>query len=308
VTDGWHRSRGRAVALVAVQVLVVVFVLADAYLLVTVVEGEGALPQPRLGHSRLPAVPAPPSPRTVDALRLPPRRGIHTIVSLTFDDGLSDQYALVTLLPAHHLTATVFANSGLLADEGYRGRMALSQLIDLAERGVEIGGHTADHADLTRESVAKARREVCGDRAQLLAWGFHVVSFAYPYSSADPRVRRLPRVCGYLSARSVGGVACPGCTAAETYPPHNRYSLRTPDPVEVHTSLRELKRQVRTAERSASAQAPTWLILTFHHICDGCSKDAISEHRLAALMDWLSHRPASTAVRTVGAVMLHGFR
>jgi peptidoglycan/xylan/chitin deacetylase (PgdA/CDA1 family) len=289
-------------------VLVVLFVFANGYLVGTVVGGGKTLPKTRLRHVRLPVVPTPSSPRTVDALHLPPRRGVHTVVSLTFDDGLSDQYALGTLLPAHHLTATVYANSGLLDDYGYRGRMSLSQLTDLAERGVEIGGHTVDHANLTQESRARARREVCGDRDQLRAWGFHVVSFAYPYASADPDVLRLPRVCGYLSARSVGGVVCPGCTAAETYPPRNRYSLRTPDPVEAQTSLRELKRQVTTAERSSSAATPQWLIHNFHHICDGCSKNAVSEHRLAAFMDWLSRRPASTAVRTVGAVMLHGFR
>ncbi len=256
-----------------------------------------------------PIPPAPPAVRDVNALHLPPRHGITTVVSLTFDDGLRDQYALRTLLPAYHLTATLYANSGLLANAGYPGRMSLSALYDLAQHGVEIGGHSTHHPDLAALPTVTAQQEICGDRDQLRAWGFEVVSFAYPSSSSDRAVRRIPARCGYLSARSVGGVVCRGCTSAERYPPRHRYSLRTPDGVEWRTPLSELKREVVVAERSAATTGvPSWLIFNFHHICDRCNKYATTQENLAALMDWLTDRPASTAVRAVGAVMLHGFR
>jgi peptidoglycan/xylan/chitin deacetylase (PgdA/CDA1 family) len=265
---------------------------------------------PRQAAAAPPPVPsAPPADPIVNALHLPPTNANTTVVSLTFDDGLTDQYALRTLLPAYHLTATVYANSGLLADRGYVGRMSLYGLYDLARNGVEIGGHTAHHPDLAELPTATAREEICGDRDQLRAWGFDVVSFAYPSSSSDPAVRRIPAECGYLSARSVGGDDCPGCSSAETFPPRDRYSLRTPDAVEWRTSLRELEQEVIAAENQATATGVrTWLILNFHHICDRCNKYAITQQHLAALMDWLTRRPATTAVRAVGAVMLHGFQ
>jgi peptidoglycan/xylan/chitin deacetylase (PgdA/CDA1 family) len=269
-------------------------------------------------HPQQPSMSSPPSapvhsaqtpPPTVDALGLPPVNGVTTVVSLTFDDGVLDQYTLRRLLPPSGLTATVYVNSGLIAVfEDPADRMSLPALRDLARHGVEIGGHTVDHPDLTTLTLNKARAEICDDRDKLLSLGFPAVSFAYPYSQVDARVERIPRSCGYLSARSVGGIDCYGCTAAETFPPLNRYSLRTPDPVERRTTLRTLKSQVLKAERAATATTRTWLILNFHHICNGCNKLAITKDRLAALLGWLSHRPPSTAVRAVGAVMLHGFQ
>jgi peptidoglycan/xylan/chitin deacetylase (PgdA/CDA1 family) len=247
--------------------------------------------------------------KVVDALRLPPERGVRTVVSLTFDDALADQHALARLLPPHDLTATVYANSGMLADWRFPGYMSLVDLVGLAQHGVEIGGHTIDHPDLLALSRWSARRQICLDRDQLRSWGFRVVSFAYPSSRANPDLERLARTCGYRSARSVGGVACAGCTPAETFPPLDRYSLRTSDAVESRTSLAELKQQVRAAEESARVTGTrAWLILNFHHICDRCNKYSISEQRLTALLSWLARRPASTAVRAVGAVMLHGFK
>jgi peptidoglycan/xylan/chitin deacetylase (PgdA/CDA1 family) len=249
-----------------------------------------------------------PASTSIDALHPTPRLGVTTVVSLTFDDGVVDQYALRGLMPASGLTATLYANSGLISAYGIpEDRMSLWALRDLAQHGVEIGGHSVDHPDLTKLSTRKARQEICGDRDRLQAMGFRAVSFAYPYSRVDSRLFDLPRSCGYLSARSVGGIACRGCPVAETFPPANPYSLRTSDAVLRRTRLSELKRQVRKAEESATATSPAWLILNFHHICNGCNRYAISEHHLVALLTWLKHRPPSTAVRAIGAVMLHGF-
>jgi peptidoglycan/xylan/chitin deacetylase (PgdA/CDA1 family) len=259
--------------------------------------------------------PSPPAPSVdgsastrIDALHVPAKLGVTTVVSLTFDDGVIDQYALRGLLPAYGLTATLYANSGLISDYGIpEDRMSLWALRDLSHYGVEIGGHTTNHADLTKLPVRQARQEICGDRKRLRALGFPAVSFAYPYSATDVQLQRLPRRCGYVSARSVGGVACRGCTAAETFPPADPFSLRTTDAVLRRTPLSELKREVRNAEAVATSTSPAWLILNFHHICDGCNRYAITERHFRALLSWLTHRPPSTAVRAIGAVMLHGF-
>jgi peptidoglycan/xylan/chitin deacetylase (PgdA/CDA1 family) len=250
----------------------------------------------------------PPAPK-LNALHLPARDGITTVVSLTFDDGVYDQYALNTLLPPRHLTATLYVNSGLLYEDGYKGKMALTDLDDLVQHGVEIGGHSVDHPDLTHLSTSSLRQEICDDRAQLRGWGYEIVSFAYPSSRSDAVTEAVARSCGYLSARVVGGVDCPDCPAAESFPPVDRYSLRTADAVEMGTAVAEMQQDVLDAEAQAQQTGrPAWLIMNFHHICDACNKYSVSERNLAALLDWLAHRPATTAVRAVGAVVLHGFR
>jgi peptidoglycan/xylan/chitin deacetylase (PgdA/CDA1 family) len=260
--------------------------------------------------AKAPAVASRPRPTpTLNALHLPPRSGIRTVVTLTFDDGVYDQYKLYDLLPPRHLTATLYVNSGLLYETGYANKLALTDLDDLVAHGVEIGGHSVDHPDLTHLSESQLRHEICDDRAQLRAWGYEAVSFAYPSSRSDAQTEAIAHSCGYPSARVVGGVSCPECPAAESDPPLDPYSLRTADAVESTTTLAQMQQQVLDAEAQATVTGlPAWLIMNFHHICDRCNRYSVTERNLAALLDWLAHRPASTAVRSVGAVILHGFK
>jgi peptidoglycan/xylan/chitin deacetylase (PgdA/CDA1 family) len=136
------------------------------------------------------ALGAPPQPP------LPPRP---TTVSLTFDDGSRSQYAMRPILLDHGMRATFYINSGFVdRDDG--SAMTWAQLRGLAEDGNDVGGHTISHRDLLRLSPGERQREVCGDRARLVANGLPAVSFAYPYGQFDVDVERLVRSCGYRSA------------------------------------------------------------------------------------------------------------
>lgn len=110
----------------------------------------------------------------------------NTVVSLTFDDGDSDNYLARSVLAENGLHATFYIVSGFTGTDGY---MTAQQLRDLYDDGNEIGGHTLSHTKLTEVRGADLKREVCQDRMNLLSHGFEVTSFAYPYGHYDAEVK-----------------------------------------------------------------------------------------------------------------------
>ncbi|MBK8619594.1 MAG: polysaccharide deacetylase family protein [Anaerolineales bacterium] len=108
------------------------------------------------------------------------------MVSLTFDDGDADNYLVRSVLTENDLRATFYVVSGFTGTDGY---MTEQQLKDLHADGNEIGGHTLSHSKLTDVRGADLKREVCEDRMNLLAHGFEVTSFAYPYGHYDAEVK-----------------------------------------------------------------------------------------------------------------------
>jgi peptidoglycan/xylan/chitin deacetylase (PgdA/CDA1 family) len=122
-----------------------------------------------------------------------------TVVTLTFDDGLSDQYAVRSMLAQRSLHATFFVNSNRIGSGG--SYLSWSQLSDLATDGNEIGGHTLDHVDLTTVTATEARRQVCDDRQALVSHGFTVTNFAYPFGARNSSLYSILQGCGYSSAR-----------------------------------------------------------------------------------------------------------
>jgi peptidoglycan/xylan/chitin deacetylase (PgdA/CDA1 family) len=223
-----------------------------------------------------------------------------TIVSLTFDDALPSQYAVGSVLASNGMRATFYVNSNLV---GTGSHLTWGQLAGLRAEGHEVGGHTLDHVDLLEVDSAEAQRQVCDDRAALLAHGFPVTSFAYPYGSRDAAVKAIVQGCGYNSGRRSWGLrdyTCSICLPAETIPVRDAYSIRTPTSVKVDDSLETIKGYVTQAEDAGGG----WVPLVFHHICDGCDTYSISEAKLLALLDWLKAREANgTIVRTMHEVI-----
>ena len=224
-----------------------------------------------------------------------------TVVSLTFDDGTSDQYVARSLLAARGMRGTFYVNSNTV---GTSGAMTWVQLRDLSAAGNEIAGHTLDHVDLTTVSSTEARRQVCDDRTNLVAQGFSPIDFAYPYGARNSTVIQIVKDCGYRSARRSWGLRSPGSPTtypfAETIPPQDAYQVRTPDSVKADTTLATLQGYVTQAESNGGG----WVPIVLHHICSGCSTYSISEATLTAFLDWLQPRSATgTVVKTVRDVI-----
>ncbi|HTL36511.1 MAG TPA: chitobiase/beta-hexosaminidase C-terminal domain-containing protein [Kofleriaceae bacterium] len=221
-----------------------------------------------------------------------------TVISLTFDDTLADQFQAGDMLAARGMRGTFYVNSPRFDTSGY---MTKAQVIALEQQGHEIAGHTLDHANLPTLSDADARNEICNDRAALLAQGFRVTSFAYPFGADNSAVQGIVRDCGYNSARDVGGLmsttytSCQGCPWTNPVPPANLYMIRTNDSIHANTTLQTMQQYVIDAENNGGGYVP----IVMHHICDGCNADAVTAPQLAAFLDWLQQRGPATQVGTV---------
>jgi peptidoglycan/xylan/chitin deacetylase (PgdA/CDA1 family) len=235
------------------------------------------------------------SPRGVSAGRptptqTPPPGPALVYVSLGFDDGNADQYAVRSMLSAHNMRATFFIISSVIGDSAH---MTWDQLTSLAADGNEIGGHGLTHTRLTRLANAALRQEVCGDRVNLNNHGFLPASFAYPYGSYDNTVIQTLKDCGYNSGRTVA-------MGPDTIPPLNPYTTEAMTLVKSSTSLATIEGWITQTERSGGG----WVQLIFHHVCDNCDVYSIKTADLNGLLDWLQPRAANgTTVKTVNEVI-----
>lgn len=133
-------------------------------------------------------------------------RGEDELCALTFDDGFADNAVLLEL----GAPATVFAVSGWLGGEHPDAPGA--RLLDadglrrLHAAGIEIGGHTATHPDLTTLGFDAARDEFERGRAALEAViEAPVTSAAYPYGRATAETVRACAAAGFRAACLTSG-------------------------------------------------------------------------------------------------------
>jgi peptidoglycan/xylan/chitin deacetylase (PgdA/CDA1 family) len=238
--------------------------------------------------------------------RVPGRASVGpTVVSVSFDDGWADQSAASSMLGAHGMQATFYVNTNTIGASGF---LSWADLEAISAEGHEIAGHTLDHVDLTAVNAAEARRQVCDDRANLLARGFTVKSFAYPYGEYDAAAKTIVAECGYASGR--GGFGLRNITAAndsrpyaEPIPPPDPYAVLTPCCIRSDITISALQNYITQAENRGGG----WVPLVLHRICSGCGDNpapSVSPATLAAFFDWLEPRAAhGTVVRTVNQVI-----
>jgi len=207
-----------------------------------------------------------------------------TVVSLTFDDALAQQVPAAAMLEKHGMRGTFFLNTWRLRTPSVEN-MTPAQAKDLQARGHELGGHTLDHPHLTALPPDQQRVQICNDRANLLALGFDVQNFAYPFGDWNASARQAVADCRYNSARSVSGVA--GNVAAEAFVPKDSLVLRAPTSVRTTQTVEDLEELVTRAEARGG-----WLLFTFHHVCEGCASNAIRPADLDRFLGWLEPRSA----------------
>ncbi|USQ87442.1 polysaccharide deacetylase family protein [Streptomyces phaeoluteigriseus] len=132
-------------------------------------------------------------------------------VLITFDDGYEGVHRhALPALAEHGLSATLFVTTGWLRgayDTGGGPDTMLDwrQVRELADAGVEIGGHSHSHPQLDQlgDSALRAELTRCRDivAGEL---GAPPASFAYPYGYSSRRVRTAVRENGFAQALAVG--------------------------------------------------------------------------------------------------------
>ncbi|MDR6978753.1 peptidoglycan/xylan/chitin deacetylase (PgdA/CDA1 family) [Streptomyces sp. 3330] len=132
-------------------------------------------------------------------------------VLITFDDGYRGVHRhALPVLAGHGFPATLFVTTGWLRG-GYDTGGAPDAMLDwpqvreLADNGVEIGGHSHTHPQLDQLDDARLCAELTGCRDIVAGeLGAPPVSFAYPYGYSTRRVRTAVRGHGFAQALAVG--------------------------------------------------------------------------------------------------------
>jgi len=212
-------------------------------------------------------------------------------VSLTFDDGDADNYSVRSILAENNLHATFYIVSGFTDSNGY---MTSDQLRDLYSDGNEIGGHTSNHTKLSEVRGADLKREVCQDRLNLLAYGFEVTSFAYPYGYFDEEAKQAVRDCGYNSARIV-------TDGPDRVPPEDAYALQAMPYIVKDTDFPKMFRYVTFVENEGGG----WAIFIFHHVCNGCDEYAVDLDTFTNFANWLGYQQKANGlvIKTIDDVV-----
>lgn len=127
-------------------------------------------------------------------------------VILTFDDGYQNFYQnAYPELKKRNMKAVAYIITGYIGKNEY---MNLVQIKEISEYGIEIGGHTISHPDLTKSPIDKIHKEVNESKTTLEGIiGEKVISFCYPSGKFNAEIEKEISDAGYKYATTtVGGI------------------------------------------------------------------------------------------------------
>lgn len=132
-------------------------------------------------------------------------------VVITFDDGYRNFYTLAApRLRERDLPASLFLTVGKIKEEGRQGGwspeddieyLSWPEVVELKERGVEVGSHTVTHPMLSQLPLEEAERELRESFSAIAGrTGDGRPPFAYPFGDYTPEVVERTRTLGYSCA------------------------------------------------------------------------------------------------------------
>jgi hypothetical protein len=186
----------------------------------------------------------------------------------------------------------------------------------LFAKGHEIAGHTLTHAALVPSTLQQTQLQMCVDRGFLHAYKWNSTSFAYPYALVNDDIVAMAKTCNYCNARagSFGlwdPLSCSNCPAGDTYPPVDKWKIKSYSVKTKDTSATLIDRINRSIQEANSETR--WVVFNFHKLCASkCnthSEFGINSGTFQALIDHLKtlQNQQLLQVKTMKQVMLdHG--
>lgn len=139
--------------------------------------------------------------------------GLAKALTLSYDDGTTEDIRFVEILNRHGLKCTFNINSGQYSESGeptrpersWGQRMTYEQVTELYKNSPhEVALHAYTHPYLERIPVAQATYEIIKNRETLEAQFDTIVrGMAYPYGTYSDAVVELAKNCGVVYSRTV---------------------------------------------------------------------------------------------------------
>ncbi len=122
-------------------------------------------------------------------------------IILTFDDAWLDAYTVAfPELRKRGMVGVFFAPTNYV-DAGGELFVNWDQAVEMDRAGMEFGGHTLNHPDLSKTNVVEARRQLAQSKAILEEkLGHPIVAFSYPFGAHNSQIVAETSAAGYRAA------------------------------------------------------------------------------------------------------------
>ena len=132
-------------------------------------------------------------------------------VVITFDDGYRNNYTeAFPVLQKYGFKAVFYVVSSTIGKKNLwhdadieqpLEMMTAPDIKEMSAAGMEIGGHTVSHKNLSRLDDAEAEREIAENKEELeKLTGDTALSFSYPYGGYSGKVKQIVSNAGYRYA------------------------------------------------------------------------------------------------------------
>lgn len=205
------------------------------------------------------------------------------LISFTLDDGWDSGYENgLPVFDAAGVKTSYYITTEHLEFPGF---VTPEQLLDVQERGHEIGNHTRTHADLTQLSPEEARAEIETAKSDLAALGIAPTTYAHPFGATNDSINAMVADAGYAGARGTDN----GYIDRNS----NRYNLPSWDIASMNFA------EIKDIIDGAIAQKK-WVVLIIHQVDVPNDPESVSSAVLENVVEYVKDQNVETVTVAEG--------